>query len=341
MSLAGIETLRWLSFECCWKVSGAEGLLVLRSLPGLSDLDLGSHSPLPDEIGVLRNLEFLRAACAGLTPEVFAALGNCPDLRFLDLSDSPLQDADLDRLPPLQHLQELRLGRFDRTTAALARLDRHSNLRCIGLGDLPLDAEAIAALARLPRLEHLHEFRNPERAEDLRDLHRLAGLRIVDGHPHPGPKELPLLARLPLLEELDLDGTDIRDEDLACFADLQSLRRLSLRNTWTTDAGLLHLATLRRIEALDLSLTKVTDAGLACLADRGNLRRLDLDLCARVTGRGLAHLPPDSSLADLSATGSGFDRDGLTVLKRLPALCRVSLERTKVPAEELEGYRPV
>jgi len=312
---------------------------ILRSLPGLTDLDLGAQFPLADEIGALSSLEFLRAPCTGLAAEVFEALGACPELRFLDLGDSPVQDADLGRLPPRPRLEELHLGKFGRTTEALDQLHRHPNLRCIGLGDLPLDARAIAALAGVPHLEHLHDFRFPERVEDLHDIRRLEGLRIVDGYPRPGPKELPHLAKLPFLEELDFDGTDIRDGDIAWLAGLRGLRCLVLRNTWTTDAGLHHLATLRQIEALDLSLTKITDAGLSCLADRENLRWLGLDLCTGVTGRGLMHLPANSSLTDLAATGSGFDGDGLAVLARLPALRWTNLNRTRIPPGALEKFR--
>ncbi len=337
-SLASAGGLRWLGFECCWEIPGLEGLPLLRSLPDLVDLDLGSLLPGAEEIRSLPKLETLQSTCGGLDGEAFEALGGCPGLRTLDLAEGQFSDADLARLPALPRLESLRLGPLAPSSAALELLSRHAGLRCLRLEGFPLDAAAVDALARLPRLEHLHGFRYPERAEELDDCGRLAGLRILDGYPEPGAALLPRVARLPLLEELDLDGTDVGDGDLASLAGLRELRGLVLRNTWTTDAGLVHLAGLRRLEVLDLSLTRITDAGLACLEGRGNLLWLGLDLCAGITGRGLAHLPADAALADLAASGSGFDAAGLAILARLPALRWTNLNRTRIPPGELAAF---
>lgn len=76
--------------------------------------------------------------------------------------------------------------------------------------------------------------------------------------------------------ELDLGGTAISDAALATVGQLKTLRRLVLRQTGVTDAGLKALTGLAVLESLNLYGTKVGDAGLAPLAELKQLKRLYL-----------------------------------------------------------------
>jgi Leucine-rich repeat (LRR) protein len=96
-----------------------------------------------------------------------------------------------------------------------------------------------------------------------------------------------LLAKVPALERLVLDGNDIHgqgltylkeqpqliDLSLGCptlrdvlakkLAELKQLKRLSLAGSGLSDAGIKHLAGLPNLESLDLRRTKASAAGIA------------------------------------------------------------------------------
>jgi Leucine-rich repeat (LRR) protein len=86
--------------------------------------------------------------------------------------------------------------------------------------------------------------------------------------------------------EVNLEGTQVTDDDLRFLKALMDLRKLDLEETRITDAGLVHLKVLTKLEELDLEETRITDAGLEHLRGLTNLRKLSLD-DTRVTAKGV------------------------------------------------------
>lgn len=84
------------------------------------------------------------------------------------------------------------------------------------------------------------------------------------------------LARIPSIQELNLSGVPLRDQDLANLAALKNLGVLHLENTPITDAGLVHLGKFEKLTFLNLFGTAVTDAGLKNLVELKHLRSLYL-----------------------------------------------------------------
>lgn len=116
---------------------------------------------------------------------------------------------------------------------------------------------------------------------------RRADLRSVVGQV---PVEvLAQLARIPSIQELDLSGVQIQDQDLASLAALKNLAVLHLENTPITDAGLPHLGKLEKLSYLNLFGTAVTDAGLGHLTALKHLKSLYV-AGTKVTARGVAEL---------------------------------------------------
>ncbi|CAI5462117.1 unnamed protein product [Closterium sp. Yama58-4] len=132
------------------------------------------------------------------------------------------------------------------------------------------------------------------------------------------------LYRLPRLESLDLDGTDVSDSALEGIGSLTSLKALTLDHTKVTDAGLLHLTALTSLtmlrlswckgvtdagmvhvgrlsalEALEMVETAITDAGLLQLTGLASLKMLDLSKCKGVTSAGLVDVGRLASLRRL------------------------------------------
>lgn len=97
------------------------------------------------------------------------------------------------------------------------------------------------------------------------------------------------LAHLKQLVELDLSGTQLRDEHLQHLPALTKLQQLQLVHTHITDSGLAHLAKLTRLELLDLSATPVSDAGVKHLIGLEHLRTIRLHATG-VTSAGAAQL---------------------------------------------------
>jgi uncharacterized protein (TIGR03067 family) len=73
------------------------------------------------------------------------------------------------------------------------------------------------------------------------------------------------LERLPALEMLNLDCTQVTDRGLAHLKGLTRLSELSLKATRITDAGLKHLEKLSSLKKLDLRLTAVSRRGVESL----------------------------------------------------------------------------
>jgi hypothetical protein len=106
----------------------------------------------------------------------------------------------------------------------------------------------------------LHKW-TPETTAHLdQTLANLPGLEILSfWHTRLPPGTAPqLIPHLPRLKYLNLDVTEIGDDDL-----IQVLERLNLSNTNITDRSLVAIGRLPRLSALFLYNTRVTDVGLA------------------------------------------------------------------------------
>jgi hypothetical protein len=109
--------------------------------------------------------------------------------------------------------------------------------------------------------------------EALERVSRAAGVRAL----HMGGSKaltdagLRHLARLPMLEHLDLSGTAITDAGLAVFRQLPALRTISLAMTAVSDAGVAHLAPCHALERVHLAWTRTGDAAIKALAGKQKL----------------------------------------------------------------------
>ncbi|WP_372366357.1 hypothetical protein [Candidatus Uabimicrobium sp. HlEnr_7] len=90
------------------------------------------------------------------------------------------------------------------------------------------------------------------------------------------------------LELLFLRGTDIKDDDLKYFADME-LFELGLDRTKITNLGLQYLSSVTIWERLDLEYTNIDDSGLVHLRNHTELEHLNL-CCPGVTSEGVAEL---------------------------------------------------
>jgi hypothetical protein len=72
------------------------------------------------------------------------------------------------------------------------------------------------------------------------------------------PELLRLLSRLPNLEQLQLAGCNVTDDDLQLLLGCDNLREIGLNNTELTDAGVAILRKLPKLEYMELEGTKAS-----------------------------------------------------------------------------------
>lgn len=99
------------------------------------------------------------------------------------------------------------------------------------------------------------------------------------------------MAQLPAPEHaLTLTNTRITDAGLEQLGRMRHLKRLELRGSKISDAGLVHFQAFPDLDFLVLSETAVSDAGLPQLTKLDKLRQLDLRKCQATTTAGVGLL---------------------------------------------------
>ena len=144
---------------------------------------------------------------------------------------------------------------------------------------------------------------------------------IVTGASEPGFAEQAAAVRQGRSEQIRLDHTSVRDEQLDDLDGLEDkLRRINLSHSDITDAGLERIARMRKLIQLRLASDRVTDAGLACLEELKELRHLHL-IDAPITDAGLEHLHALEGLESLYLDGIRATDEGISrLVEALPGV---------------------
>jgi hypothetical protein len=118
------------------------------------------------------------------------------------------------------------------------------------------------------------------------------------------------LGGLSSLRSLHISESPIGDESLRVMAGLPRIERLSLQGNRFTDVGLAHLKDKTELTSLWIGWGReITDAGLAHLSGLTQLEELDLQN-SQVTRKGLEHLKALTSLKCLCLNSSKVDDSG-------------------------------
>jgi Leucine-rich repeat (LRR) protein len=296
------------------------GLAHFKDCKNLTGLELNS-TPVTDaglaHFKDCRNLTYLNLDRTPVTDAGLAHFKDCKNLTQLDLGGTRVTDATLEflALQPRHKLilHDARISRYgyDQLKAAFPKADiqwsepnRRATEQVLALGGTVEIAESGKAPRSLKQGEALPEkffqirrvvlkdcqqppgelintlallrFPETDRLEAIELFHTrlqsvevLAGMPklqrlVLDGNPIFAPS-LKNLAQCAELTDLSLAGAGVSDLTVASLAGLKGLKRLSLANTGLSDAGLKHLEGLAALEHLDLSGTKVTADGVAAL----------------------------------------------------------------------------
>jgi internalin A len=137
--------------------------------------------------------------------------------------------------------------------------------------------------------------------------------------------DMPLLAQLPQLANLDLSMTRITDRGLQQLKSAPAIVELNLYYAeQITDEGLAAIKGWKRLKNLNVRGTRITDATLEHAASVPTLEVLDVGY-AQVTDVGLDHLASLTNLKELALGGNKLTDAGLQSLRYLTALTRLDL----------------
>jgi hypothetical protein len=131
-------------------------------------------------IGRLRHLEYLEIGRAGFKTGELELLASCRTLRFLHLSGTRLDAADLSFLRNSRSLEELDLTDTDLTDRGLELLVPVPNLRRLWLGGTQVSGVGLANLRTCKKLEQLVLSGTKVDDNALPHLRELASLRVLD-----------------------------------------------------------------------------------------------------------------------------------------------------------------
>jgi uncharacterized protein (TIGR02996 family) len=331
--------------EELFRLAPVHAVALRGSTPILRELE---ECPLLERLWGL-DLSAIRWFGKGDVPRVLSP--RLAGLRWLDLSNGPLESAGVRALADLPHLSGLRrlvlrnvwLGEEGARVLAghidyprvYAKKVNLSGLVALDVRDNTIYAEGFCELVHSPHLAGLRELaltastaKSSEELDESRYLRKLTTLRI-SGDFSEGIGLLLCCQFIKRLRVLDLGQTRATDEhaqEIATDGRLRELRHLGLGGNFIDD-GLRALGAstrLPRLRRLDLSGNCITDAGVEALCastPAKGLRELDLS-DNRITDPGalaLAGSPLLRQLEGLNLEGNLIGRKTVLALHRAAA----------------------
>lgn len=182
------------------------------------------------------------------------------------LSVSPdFGDADLDALldwPP-GTLQSLDLGQSQVTDAGLEKVARLDGLNDLSLLGLPVGDAGVAHLKRLPTLKYLNLGRTRVTDASLPVIAAMPVLESLNVQSTGFTEALvPVLAGREGLRVLLLDSGQVSDGSIPAIAGLKRLEWLAIGGPELTDASVEHLVQMAQLTSLQLTPSGITDEGI-------------------------------------------------------------------------------
>jgi len=313
------------------------GLEHLKPLRRLKSLDLGGTRINANAVSYLKELKSLEdlslTSATDMADMHLAQLSELKNLRSLSAggnSGGPISDEGLLYLSQLQHLEELVVCGDRITARGIAHLASIPNLKRFSLLSETLDDDVFTAVATIRSLTQLNLFSYQGlTVTGLNQLNRLSGLKDLEvdviqdnsGLDLSGLTGLESL-NLGIRDPADREDSTLRDEDMACLANLTKLKRFltSSRQAYLTDAGTSHLAGLTELDRLSVGGPQLTDTTLSYLSNMKKLKTLHVT--GNFTDQGLRHLEGLDSLESLRIYPSrDFSQSALQRLRdRLPNL---------------------
>jgi internalin A len=252
----------------------------------------------------LTELQILNLRDTKVGNDGLAHVKGLTQLQILNLRNTRIDDAGTESLPGLVQLQSLFLDSTrvtdERKTELRAALPK-CDITPENLATLAEQEQAKRQLAAAESVTNQggrihYNFAIPIDPKTFplltgRALPHVIQVDLSDANRNDAlyPMRLVQLREFPRLRYLNLNGTNVGDDQLTHIAGCAELTQLKLDNTAITDAGLMSLTDLKNLTVLSLCKTHVTDAGVIHLANLPRLRLLQLK-DTQVTDMGVEKL---------------------------------------------------
>jgi beta-lactamase regulating signal transducer with metallopeptidase domain len=293
--LAPLQKLKLLDLHST-KVTDA-GIATLTALTSLEDLTFPARGPGDVSLEHVAKLSRLRR---------LNARGFCPADQT---KPGPFTDEGLRHLTKLRDLEEFQMcsgiGVTDVGMGYLAQLPRLKHVSLLVNG---VTNDGLAKLATVKSLTNLWLSCRGVSVAGVNHLNALDNLEFLSMLSVLRDDSTLDLSGLTKLENLALHISDrygrdsegaLRDEDLACLADLTQLRWMQVGfSPKLTDAGMAHLAKLDELDRVSIGGKHVTDAGLQYLTGKQAMNMLSVR--GDFTSEGLRQLEGLNALAHLT-----------------------------------------
>lgn len=145
------------------------------------------------------------------------------------------------------------------------------------------------------------------------------------------------LAQVPSLQDIQIFGTTVTDDDLRLLENLSELRSFDANSSQITSQGLLHLQGLIKLDHLGIDGSNVTDEGLANL-QLPHLRSLSIGWTS-VTDAGVASLTKQTSLEVLNLQNTKVTDACVDSLLKMPNLRSINIEDTAITDAGLAKFQ--
>jgi hypothetical protein len=176
---------------------------------GVDDGWLHAHR---EELARLEHLS-LWLQTTRITGDGLAALRGMQNLHFLDLTGTPLEDADIAHIAAIPGVNQVYVARTGISDAALSGLSQIPNLSFVCIDATQATPQGIAGLAQCPKLQLVTVFdADNESVRQVSQLDGLWGLTLVGEDITAGC--LPALKQMQGLKELSLYDSNLTMEEL-------------------------------------------------------------------------------------------------------------------------------
>lgn len=238
--------------------------------------------------------------------ETLIALASLPTgIRRLCLCNTRVSDTGIASLASLTDLVDLNVSATAATDIGVAHIVNLTALEVLDLSYTDITDRALKVLSVFPRLNCLRIRGTQATPEGLRHLLNLPVLRDIDASRLQGNGDACaiILANMPSLESLCIDGADLSGTGIGAFVGHEGLRHLTAVANPIFDEDVVALQRIPRLETVDLSQTMISDASIDSLAACTGLRRLDVSdthvtqggyeqLCGSLPGCEVVWQPP-------------------------------------------------
>jgi Leucine-rich repeat (LRR) protein len=218
-------------------------------------------------------------AAANVDDDDLRYIGQCNNLRRLNLSSLPISGEGIKHICGLEQLTDLELFDTLLDDEGIQHLSRMKGLRKLDIGATPITDAGMAILKRLPLTQLSIGGRwnvpyGPTITDDaLRSIAQIKTLRTLNlSFANVTDAGVKHLAGLPDLQSLTLNDTEFSDEGVRHLASLSSLKHLWLRNTKVTDAMLPRIVDMPKLIYVNVEKTAVTSKALNAMKKNPGLR---------------------------------------------------------------------